>query len=48
MNGDTYNSNKYVEKRNYNQFYIKIEDVKSLNNHIRFMTEDNIKNMNDV
>lgn len=48
MNGENYNTNKYIEKRNYNQFSIKIDDVKNLNNHIRFMAEDNIRNMNDV
>jgi len=39
-------SNKHNDQ--YNQFGIKLEEVRNLNHHLRFLSEDNIRKMNDM
>jgi hypothetical protein len=46
FSGDITSSN--INNNPSNQYNIKIEDVRSMQNHLRFLSEDNIKKMNDL
>ena len=42
------NNNNNSLNSQYNKFNLKLEDIRSLNHSIKFLSEENVRNMNDM